>query len=146
MFRKLNKLKRKSRNLQTSIDVEVRDNDMIKERKEEKKPFQNSVLSHETQIVGDLKSTEALQINCQLIGNIDAHIITVGANAEVEGNIIADDIVISGIIRGNVTGKKVRLTSTALVLGDITHGVIAIEDGARFEGHVKQQNKLASAS
>lgn len=70
-------------------------------------------------------------------GDIRAHILTTGEKATIRGEIVADDIVINGHVIGHVRGLKIRLTSTARVEGDITHAVLAVETGARFEGSVK---------
>jgi cytoskeletal protein CcmA (bactofilin family) len=106
------------------------------------KPSDHSIISKGVQVLGDLKSTKSMQLDCHLVGNIQAHIMTVGINGNIEGNITADDVVVKGTINGDLLAKKVRLNSTAKVFGNITHGVIAIEDGARFEGQIKQKDSL----
>lgn len=106
------------------------------------KPSDHSVLSNGVQVLADLKSTKSMQIDCHVVGNIQAHIITIGINGNIEGNVTADDVVVKGTINGDLLATKVRLNSTAKVFGNITHGVIAIEDGARFEGQVKQRDNL----
>jgi cytoskeletal protein CcmA (bactofilin family) len=106
------------------------------------KPSDHSVISNGVQVLGDLKSTKSMQIDCHLVGNIQAHIMTIGINGNIEGNVTADDVVVKGTINGDLLATKVRLNSTAKVFGNITHGVIAIEDGARFEGQVKQSDNL----
>ena len=98
-----------------------------------------SVLSADLNITGDIKTTGDIQIEGKVEGDIRAHLLTVGEGATVNGECIADDVVVNGRVVGKVRGLKVRLTSTARVEGDIIHKTIAIESGAHFEGSVQRQ-------
>ena len=104
-----------------------------------------SVLSSDLLITGTLKTTGSVQIEGQIDGDIHAHLLTVGAEATIKGEVIADDVVINGCVVGSVRGLKVRLTPTAHVEGDIVHKIIAIESGAYFEGSAKRQDQPPSA-
>ena len=100
---------------------------------------QPSVLSSDLVVTGHLKTTGDIQIEGAVEGDIHAHLLTVGENATVKGEVVADDVVVTGRVVGRVRGLKVRLTSTARVEGDIVHKTIAIESGAHFEGSVQRQ-------
>ena len=99
-----------------------------------------SVLSSDLHITGNLKTTGDINVEGTVEGDIRAHLLTIGENATIRGEVIADDVVINGRIVGRVRGLKVRLTSTARVEGDIIHKTIAIESGAHFEGSVQRQD------
>ncbi|MCE8472802.1 polymer-forming cytoskeletal protein, partial [Rhodovulum sulfidophilum] len=99
-----------------------------------------SMLSSDLVVTGNLKTTGDIQIEGTIDGDISAHLLTVGENATVRGEVVADDVVINGRVIGRVRGLKVRLTSTARVEGDIIHKTIAIESGAHFEGSVQRQD------
>ncbi|MFD0980833.1 bactofilin family protein [Tropicimonas aquimaris] len=99
-----------------------------------------SVLSSDLTITGNLKTTGDIQVEGTVEGDIRAHLLTIGENATIRGECVADDVVINGRIVGRVRGLKVRLTSTAKVEGDIIHKTIAIESGAHFEGSVQRQD------
>ncbi|MFD1912468.1 bactofilin family protein [Halodurantibacterium flavum] len=98
-----------------------------------------SVLSSDLTIVGNLKTTGDIQVEGTVEGDIRAHLLTVGEQATIRGEIVADDVVVNGRVVGRVRGLKVRLTSSARVEGDIIHKTIAIESGAHFEGSVQRQ-------
>jgi len=98
-----------------------------------------SVLSADLNITGNIKTTGDINVEGKIEGDIRAHLLTVGENATVKGECIADDVVVNGRVVGKVRGLKVRLTSTAKVEGDIIHKTIAIESGAHFEGSVQRQ-------
>ncbi len=99
-----------------------------------------STLSSDLIIKGDIRTSGDIQIEGEVEGNIQAHLLTVGESAVVRGEVIADDIVVNGRVIGRVRGLKVRLTTTARVEGDIIHKTIAIESGAHFEGAVQRQD------
>ena len=104
-----------------------------------------SQLSTDLHITGNLKTTGDIQIEGTVDGDIRAHLLTVGEGATVNGECVADDVVVNGRIVGTVRGLKVRLTSTARVEGDIIHKTIAIESGAHFEGSVQRQDDPLNA-
>ena len=99
-----------------------------------------SQMSTDLHITGNLKTSGDIMIEGTVDGDIRAHLLTVGEGATVNGECVADDVVINGRIVGTVRGLKVRLTSTARVEGDIIHKTIAIESGAHFEGSVQRQD------
>ena len=99
-----------------------------------------SVLSSDLVITGNLRTTGDIQVDCQVEGDIRAHLLTVGESATIKGEVVADDVIVNGRVIGKVRGLKVRLTSSAQVEGDIIHKTIAIESGAHFEGSVQRQD------
>ena len=99
-----------------------------------------SQLSTDLHITGNLKTSGDIQIEGTVDGDIRAHLLTIGEGATVNGECMADDVVVNGRIVGTVRGLKVRLTSSARVEGDIIHKTIAIESGAHFEGSVQRQD------
>ena len=99
-----------------------------------------STLSADLHITGNLKTSGDINIEGTVDGDIRAHLLTIGDGATVNGECIADDVVVHGRVVGTVRGLKVRLTSTARVEGDIIHKTIAIESGAHFEGSVQRSD------
>ena len=60
--------------------------------------------------------------------------LVLGESAKLEGNVVADDVVIRGHLTGSVRALRVTLQSMAHVEGDIYHQSLAMEQGAFFEG------------
>jgi len=98
-----------------------------------------SLLSTDLHIKGNIKTSGDIQIEGEIVGDVRAHLLTVGETARINGQVIADDVVVNGHVKGTVRGLKVRLTATARVEGDIIHKTIAIESGAHFEGSVRRE-------
>ena len=97
-----------------------------------------SIISSDLTIKGNLETTGDMQIEGTIEGDIRSHLLTIGQNALVRGEIVADDVVVNGRVIGRIRGQKIRLSSTARVEGDILHKNIAIESGAQFEGSVQR--------
>jgi len=104
-----------------------------------------STLSSDLHVTGNLKTSGDVNIEGSVDGDIRAHLLTIGEGATVNGECIADDVIVHGRVVGTVRGLKVRLTSTARVEGDIIHKTIAIESGAHFEGSVQRQDDPLNA-
>jgi len=105
-----------------------------------------SVLSTDLHIKGNIKTSGDIQIEGEIVGDVRAHLLTIGQTAKIKGEVIADDVVVNGHVAGTVRGLKVRLTATARVEGDIIHKTIAIESGAHFEGSVRREEDPLTSS
>jgi cytoskeletal protein CcmA (bactofilin family) len=61
--------------------------------------------------------------------------LVVNQNATVTGDIVADSVLISGKVTGNIKAKeRVEIFSAGRVKGDVHTGDIMIEGGAEFQG------------
>ncbi len=105
-----------------------------------------SILSTDLHIKGNIKTAGDIQIEGEIVGDVRAHLLTIGESARIKGEVVADDVVVNGHVAGTVRGLKVRLTATARVEGDIIHKTIAIESGAHFEGSVRREEDPLSSS
>jgi len=96
-----------------------------------------SVISKAMKITGQLESTEDIQIDGEVDGDVRALSVKVGSNAKVKGAVYGDEVEVAGTVDGKIEAKKVLLTSTARMSGDIVHQEIAIHSGAFIDGHCK---------
>ena len=68
-----------------------------------------------------------------------ASTVQIGDGAQVEGDIVAEELTIGGRVKGTIHANRVKLNSTAVVEGDIYHRSLAIEENAQFEGMSRRQ-------
>ena len=68
-----------------------------------------------------------------------ASTVQIGDGAQVEGDIVAEELTIGGRVKGTIRANRVKLNSTAVVEGDIYHRSLAIEENAQFEGMSRRQ-------
>jgi cytoskeletal protein CcmA (bactofilin family) len=95
-------------------------------------------------VQGKVISTRDLTIDGKVDGTIDLgnHGLTIGSSAEVKADLIAETIVISGAVTGNVTATSiVDLRATGSVDGDITTPRLIMADGAVVKGKVDAAGK-----
>lgn len=104
-----------------------------------------SVISKALKITGQLESTEDIQIDGEINGDVRGVGVKIGQNAKVKGTVYGDEVELAGTIEGNIEAKKVILTGSARMTGDVTHHDIKIEFGAFVDGHLKPQTAKSEA-
>ena len=98
-----------------------------------------SVISKALKITGELESTEDIQIDGQIEGDVHGVGVKIGQNAKVKGTVYGDEVELAGTIDGRIESKKVILAGTARMTGDIWHQEIKIESGAYISGNLKPE-------
>ena len=97
-----------------------------------------SNISENLHITGTVISTGKISFNGRIKGSLESKSLYVGKNGFIDGKVEADEAVILGRIKGTLKGNKVRLAASSRIEGDTYHQVIAIEDGAIYEGSIKR--------
>ena len=95
-------------------------------------------------IKGELNGSEDLTIEGHVEGKIELrdHVLTIGPNGKIKGELFAKSVVVLGEVIGNVTAsEKVDIRENGSVEGDITSPRVAIAEGAHFRGSVDMANK-----
>jgi cytoskeletal protein CcmA (bactofilin family) len=96
----------------------------------------STLLSKDAEIRGSIKTQGSIRIDGSVVGDVvSAKTVTVGAGGSVDGNITADEIIVSGRVKGTLTAKqKIALDSTAQLDGDLHATRLTISEGAEFRG------------
>jgi len=102
-------------------------------------PETTSSISSGLSIVGKIVGQGKLAIFGHVEGEVHASTIQIGDGAQVEGDIVAEELTIGGRVKGTIRANRVKLNSTAVVEGDIYHRSLAIEENAQFEGMSRRQ-------
>ena len=77
-------------------------------------------------------------------GELHASIVWISDGAQVEGAIVAQELIIGGRFKGTIEANRVTLISSAVVEGEIHHRSLAIEDKAWFAGVSRPAEASAS--
>jgi cytoskeletal protein CcmA (bactofilin family) len=101
-----------------------------------------SSISSGLSIVGKIVGEGTLGIFGHVEGEVHASTVQIGDGAQVEGNIVAEELTIAGRVKGTIHANRVKLNSTAVVEGDIYHRSLAIEENAQFEGMSRRQENV----
>jgi cytoskeletal protein CcmA (bactofilin family) len=101
---------------------------------------EKTIIGEHISIEGQIKGREHLVIEGEMKGNVEMekHNFTVGSNGRVDGEIRAQNVSISGLLKGAINAVgKVDVTKEADFLGDIKANSISVEDGAYFKGSIE---------
>jgi len=85
-------------------------------------------------MTGTIVCDGPMQIHGRVEGDLRATEILIGDSAHVEGNIVAQELIIRGHVKGTIRAVRVKLQGNGTVEGDIFHRSLAIEENAQFEG------------
>jgi len=92
-------------------------------------------------VTGNLVCEGAMQVFGRIVGEIHGVKLTIGAGAQVEGQVTAEEVVIAGQFKGTIHAKSVRLERTAVVEGEIYKHALVIDQDAQFEGTTRKLEK-----
>ena len=99
-----------------------------------------SVIGPDLLITGKLETTGEVQIQGDVQGDVHAGRIVVGEQGRVVGDLLADEIVIGGVVQGSIRGNNLTFQGAAHIEGDVYHRKLAIEQGAYFEGKSRRSD------
>jgi cytoskeletal protein CcmA (bactofilin family) len=102
--------------------------------RDESQPESASSISAGLSIVGKIIGRGALTIFGHVEGELCASSVVIAEGAQMEGDVVAEELTINGHVKGTVHANRVRLGNTGVVEGDILHQILAIDENARFEG------------
>lgn len=106
-----------------------------------------SIISADMRIVGSILSQGEMTIDGKIEGDVKADSLTIGSEGEIIGEIIAQQVIVRGKVKGSIRARKVELEAGAHVQGDIVHARLSIQNDAVFEGQVKHaEDPLKSQS
>jgi cytoskeletal protein CcmA (bactofilin family) len=75
-----------------------------------------------------------IQIDGEIQGDVQCGSLLLGDKSQINGSVLAEDVVVRGRVLGSIRGLRVTLQAQSHVEGDIYHQSLAIEQGAYFEG------------
>jgi len=99
-----------------------------------------SIIGEDLTITGNVTSKGEIQVDGEIQGDIHCGSLLLGDKSQVNGSVIAEDVVVRGKVMGSVRGLRVTLQAQSHVEGDIFHQSLAIEQGAYFEGKSRRSD------
>jgi cytoskeletal protein CcmA (bactofilin family) len=108
-----------------------------------KQPPIKSLIAVGTCIEGNIKFTDGLRIDGEVIGDIRASddngsILVVSESAMVSGHIHADHVIINGRVKGPVHASELlELQPKARVEGDVSYKALEMHQGATIIGQLR---------
>jgi cytoskeletal protein CcmA (bactofilin family) len=96
-------------------------------------PTPVSCIGSAMSIVGTVECSGAAQVFGRIEGELRATELVIGEGAQIEGSIQAQEVTISGRVKGTIRAIRVSLLR-ANVEGDIIHRTLSIDEASVFEG------------
>lgn len=99
-----------------------------------------AVIGKSLVVTGEITGKEDLLVDGRVEGDIELleNRLTVGVGGHVEGSVRAREIVVYGVVQGNMeAGERVEIKKNAKVIGDLRASRPVIEDEAYFKGNVE---------
>lgn len=114
------------------------------------KPVEGSTLiGKSVTIRGELSGSEDLFLDGQFEGTVklEESRLTVGPNAMVKAELHVRDLIVFGIVDGNVHASgRIELRQTAVVKGDIVASRLSVEESASIHGRVELTGRAGTSA
>jgi cytoskeletal protein CcmA (bactofilin family) len=108
-----------------------------------------TVIGKSVTIRGELSGKEELFLDGDLEGTVKLpdNRLTIGPNARIKADLTAGDVVIYGLVEGNIRAAgRIELRDSAVVKGDIVAERLSIEENASMKGKVELSDVSARSS
>lgn len=103
-----------------------------------------TTIAQGTKIKGDMSLECNLNIDGCLVGNINSiGGVTIGKSGRIEGTLVAERLVVSGLFNGDLECNTVEILSGGRVEGNLLTANLVIEDGGIFEGISRRRDSGA---
>ena len=108
-----------------------------------KQPPIKSLIADGSLIQGNITFSDGLRIDGQVLGNVRAKedvasILVISETASVQGEIVADHIIINGTVNGPVTARMLlELQPKARIEGDVDYSALEMHPGALITGQLR---------
>lgn len=91
----------------------------------------------DTRVEGTIITKTSIRIDGQVVGGvITDETVILSKKGQIQGNVIADNIVVAGVVNGNLQIKdRTNIEPSGEVYGDISTGRILIDEESIFQGN-----------
>jgi cytoskeletal protein CcmA (bactofilin family) len=95
-----------------------------------------SRLDRTLKVEGTIDMEGELIIDGIVTGRINADRVILGTQSQVEGDVVAREVLVEGQFNGRIFAVHVSVESSANVTGRIFHNTLSVAKGARVEGRM----------
>ena len=102
-----------------------------------------SLIAHGSRVEGNLKFTEGLRVDGEVVGDIRAmseepSMLVISEAAVVQGEIHADHVIVNGTVKGPIHATELlELQPKAHIEGDVSYRSLEMHQGAVISGQLK---------
>lgn len=106
-------------------------------------PTIRSLISEGTRVKGELRFSDGLRIDGEVVGDVLAEpmansLVVISEKARVHGKVNAAHVIINGTIQGPVVSTEMlEMQPKAIVVGDVSYQLLEMHPGAAITGEMK---------
>ena len=97
-----------------------------------------SIIGPELQISGCLITSHDVTIEGSINGDCICRHLVIKPTGKLTGDVVAEEVLVDGSIKGRLLAKKVGLASRAVVIGDVSYCDLSVERNATLEATVSR--------
>ena len=114
----------------------------------DKKNNMSSILGPEIEVNGDLNIKGDILIYGTVLGNVECKgQVRTSKGSSIKGNVNAKSAYINGSLEGDlIADEKIVLEKFSQLKGNLIGNILTIEEGAKFDGICRMENKAASVN
>ena len=102
-----------------------------------------TIIGPNAYIRGDIQSDGGVRVDGVFEGSIDiTGNLIIGEGAKIVADIKANNVSISGAIKGNISGNRVEILETGRVWGDLTVNSLLLNEGAYLRGQTTMHGDI----
>ena len=109
-------------------------------------PVTISTIGEDLTITGNVTSKGALHLDGQVQGDVRCAALVLGERAQLEGSVVAEEVMVRGRLIGSVRALRVTLQAKSHVEGNLFHKSLSIEQETHFEGESRPSEDPLSAN
>ncbi|MGI9409983.1 MAG: bactofilin family protein [Hyphomicrobiaceae bacterium] len=85
-------------------------------------------------IYGTVDADTDVRVEGRIDGTLICRRADITASATVVGDVVAEEVIVAGIVDGSIYADRLSLLSNSYVYGDIHHSDLNLHEGCYFEG------------
>ena len=109
-------------------------------------PLSISTIGEDLTITGNVTSKGELHLDGQVQGDVHCVALVLGESAQLEGSVVAEDLMVRGRLIGSVRALRVTLQARSHVEGNLLHMSLSVEHGTHFVGESRPSEDPLSSS
>jgi|SRR6187402_3463787 len=95
----------------------------------------STFITEGTHIEGNFKAPAVARLDGQVTGDVNiGEGLILGETGIIHGNVTTKDMVVHGIINGNINVQSLEIKSTGKITGEIKTNALLVETGAVYNG------------
>jgi cytoskeletal protein CcmA (bactofilin family) len=95
----------------------------------------STLISEGSTLEGNLKAPAVARVDGQIIGDVIVEEgLILGEKGSIKGNILTKELVVYGVINGNIQSNSLEIKSTGRINGEIRTNTLVVENGAIYNG------------